>query len=92
MLARCRAAGTGGGTANKDISAKAVEADSMTDPAKSAERNKIWSAIYDKIMADAPWAPVFDEQRFTIESARMGGADDLYVHPCMFSSTTIMCK
>ena len=66
---------------NKDLDAKAAEADSMTDPAKSAERNKMWSAIYDKIMEDAPWAPVFNEQRFTIRSARMGGADNLYVDP-----------
>lgn len=66
---------------NKDLDAKAAEADSMTDPAKSAERNKMWSDIYDKIMADAPWAPVFNEQRFTIRSARMGGADNLYVDP-----------
>lgn len=66
---------------NKDLDAKAAEADSMTDPAKSAERNKMWSGIYDKIMADAPWAPVFNEQRFTIRSARMGGADNLYVDP-----------
>jgi len=66
---------------NKDLDAKAAEADSMTDPVKSAERNKMWSAIYDKIMEDAPWAPVFNEQRFTIRSARMGGADNLYVDP-----------
>ncbi|CAN7744227.1 ABC transporter substrate-binding protein [Mesorhizobium caraganae] len=66
---------------NKDLDAKAAEADSMTDPAKSAERNKMWSGIYDKIMEDAPWAPVFNEQRFTIRSARMGGADNLYVDP-----------
>ncbi|MER8444298.1 ABC transporter substrate-binding protein [Mesorhizobium sp. M1066] len=66
---------------NKDLDAKAAEADSMTDPAKSAERNKMWSAIYDKIMEDAPWAPVFNEQRFSMKSARMGGADNLYVDP-----------
>ena len=66
---------------NKDLDAKAAEADSITDPAKSEERNKMWSAIYDKIMEDAPWAPVFNEQRFTIRSARMGGADNLYVDP-----------
>ncbi|UVK39829.1 ABC transporter substrate-binding protein [Mesorhizobium sp. AR10] len=66
---------------NKDLDAKAAEADSMTDPTKAGERNKMWSAIYDKIMADAPWAPVFNEQRFTMKSARMGGADNLYVDP-----------
>jgi peptide/nickel transport system substrate-binding protein/oligopeptide transport system substrate-binding protein len=66
---------------NKDLDAKAAEADSITDPAKGEERNKMWSAIYDKIMEDAPWAPVFNEQRFTIKSPRMGGDDKLYVDP-----------
>jgi peptide/nickel transport system substrate-binding protein/oligopeptide transport system substrate-binding protein len=66
---------------NKDLDAKAAEADSITDPAKSEERNKMWSAIYDKIMEDAPWAPVFNEQRFTMRSPRMAGDDKLYVDP-----------
>lgn len=66
---------------NKDLDAKAAEADSVVDPAKAAERDKMWSAIYDKVMEDAPWAPVFNEQRFTMKSARMGGADNLYVDP-----------
>jgi oligopeptide transport system substrate-binding protein len=66
---------------NKDLDTKAAEADSITDPAKGEERNKMWSAIYDKIMEDAPWAPVFNEQRFTIKSPRMGGDDKLYVDP-----------
>ena len=34
-----------------------------------------------KIMEDAPWAPVFNEQRFTMRSTRMGGDDALYVDP-----------
>jgi peptide/nickel transport system substrate-binding protein/oligopeptide transport system substrate-binding protein len=66
---------------NEDLDKKAGEADSITDPAKAEERNKLWSEIYVKIMEDAPWAPVFNEQRFTMKSARMGGADNLYVDP-----------
>ncbi|RUW96374.1 ABC transporter substrate-binding protein, partial [Mesorhizobium sp. M8A.F.Ca.ET.023.01.1.1] len=66
---------------NKELDAKAAEADSIVDPAKAGERSKMWSDIYAKIMADAPWAPVFNEQRFTMKSARMGGADNLYVDP-----------
>ena len=30
-------------------------------------------------MQDAPWAPVFNEQRFTMRSKRMAGDDSLYV-------------
>ncbi|MFC3205532.1 ABC transporter substrate-binding protein [Aquamicrobium soli] len=66
---------------NEDLDKKAAEADSIVDPAKAEERNKMWSDIYVKIMEDAPWAPVFNEQRFTMKSARMGGADNLYVDP-----------
>jgi peptide/nickel transport system substrate-binding protein/oligopeptide transport system substrate-binding protein len=66
---------------NKDLDAEAAKADSIVDPAKAAERNKMWSDIYIKIMKDAPWVPVFNEQRFTLKSARMGGADNLYVDP-----------
>ena len=66
---------------NEELDKKAAEADSITDPARAEERNQLWSEIYLQIMEDAPWAPVFNEQRFTMKSARMGGADNLYVDP-----------
>ena len=58
----------------------ATAADSMIDPADPA-RMKDWSDVYMKVMEAAPWVPVFNEQRFTMKSARMGGADALYVDP-----------
>ncbi len=66
---------------NADLDAAAAKADSIVDPAKEAERMKAWSDIYMKVMDDAPWVPVFNEQRFTMRSPRMGGADALYVDP-----------
>ena len=33
------------------------------------------------IMDDAPWAPVFNEQRFTMKSDRLGGPDAIFVDP-----------
>ena len=33
------------------------------------------------IMADAPWAPVFNEQRFTMHAARIGGDPALFTDP-----------
>ncbi len=66
---------------NEDLDKMATAADSVTDPAKADERSKMWSEIYGKIMEDAPWVPVFNEQRFTMKSPRMGGADALYVDP-----------
>jgi oligopeptide transport system substrate-binding protein len=66
---------------NEELDAKAAEADSITDPSKSAERYRMWSEIYAGIMEDAPWVPVFHEQRFTMLSPRMAGDDRLYVDP-----------
>ena len=66
---------------NEELDKLAAEADAMTDPAKAAEREKKWSDIFVKVMEEAPWAPIFNEQRFTMRSKRMGGDDSLYVDP-----------
>ncbi|MDY6860399.1 MAG: ABC transporter substrate-binding protein, partial [Pseudomonadota bacterium] len=66
---------------NPDLDAKAVEADAMTDPAMATEREAKWREIYLAIMEDAPWVPVFNEQRFTMRSAKLGGPDEIFVDP-----------
>ncbi|MDD8023760.1 MAG: ABC transporter substrate-binding protein [Paracoccaceae bacterium] len=66
---------------DKDLDAMAAEADSITDPAKQDERLQKWSDVYMKVMEGAPWVPVFNENRYTMKSPRMGGADALYVDP-----------
>ncbi|QPC88106.1 ABC transporter substrate-binding protein [Mesorhizobium sp. NBSH29] len=66
---------------NADLDKKAAEADAIVDPAKAEDRSKMWSEIYGQVMEDAPWAPVFNEQRFTMRSPRMAGDDKLYVDP-----------
>ncbi|SFT94301.1 ABC transporter substrate-binding protein [Sedimentitalea nanhaiensis] len=66
---------------NEEVDAMATEADSMTDPDAVEARLQKWSDAYMKIMEDAPWVPVFNEQRYTMKSERMGGADALYVDP-----------
>ncbi len=66
---------------NEDLDAEATAADSMTDPAKVGDRMAMWSDVYMEVMEDAPWVPVFNEQRYTMKSKRMGGADNLYVDP-----------
>lgn len=80
----CAGAGEGGWNwskyCNEALDAEAVKADSFKDPADPA-RLALWSDIYVRIMEDAPWAPVFHEQRYTMKSPRMGGADALYVDP-----------
>ncbi len=80
----CVGAGEGGWNwskyCNEAIDAEATAADSFNDPA-APERLAMWSDVYVKVMEDAPWVPVFNEQRYTMKSPRMGGADALYVDP-----------
>ena len=66
---------------NKALDAEAKRADSMAKPEQQAERIALWSKVFTDVMADAPWVPIFNEQRFTVRSARMGGDDALYVDP-----------
>jgi ABC-type transport system substrate-binding protein len=80
----CAGAGEGGWNWSKfcdeAIDARAAEADSFADPSDPA-RLEMWSEVYRNVMAEAPWVPVFNEQRYTMKSERMGGADALYVDP-----------
>jgi ABC-type transport system substrate-binding protein len=66
---------------NKDLDKLGAEADAVTDPAKKAEREEMWRKIFIKIMDDAPWAPVFNELRFTMHSPRVKGDDSWFVDP-----------
>lgn len=66
---------------NEELDAMATKADSITDASMVDDRLKMWSDVYMAVMEDAPWVPVFNEQRFTMKSKRMGGADALYVDP-----------
>lgn len=66
---------------NEALDKRAVEADSMSDPAKVAERQAAWGKIFTDIMADAPWVPVINERRVVAKSLRMGGPDNIYIDP-----------
>ncbi len=66
---------------NEALDARAAEADAMVGADKAAARLEKWRAIFIDAMAEAPWAPVFNEQRFTMHSARLGGDDALFVDP-----------
>ena len=66
---------------NKELDGLAAKADAMSDPAKAVEREELWRSIFIKLMEDAPWAPVFNEQRFTMRAARLGGPDEIFVDP-----------
>ncbi len=66
---------------NQELDKKAAAADAITDPAKAEERIKAWRDIFIEIMDDAPWAPVFNELRFTMKADRLGGPDAIFVDP-----------
>ena len=66
---------------NEELDAMAAKADAMTDPARADERIDLWRSIFVQIMDDAPWAPVFNEQRFTMHSERLGGPKEIFVDP-----------
>ena len=66
---------------NDELDKKAMEADSMSDPSKLAERLEMWRSIYISVMEDAPWVPIFNELRFTMRVERLGGPDAIFVDP-----------
>ncbi len=53
----------------------------MTGEDQTAAREEAWRQIYLDIMEDAPWVPVFNEQRFTLHSDGIAGDDSLFVDP-----------
>ncbi len=66
---------------NKDREAEAKQADSIIDPAKQDERYDLWRQIFIKIMDDAPWVPVFDEVRYTMQTPRIAGDPAFFNDP-----------
>ena len=66
---------------NKALDDRGHAADAMVKPDQQAERIKLWSGIFDDVLKDAPWVPIFNEKRFTYHSARLGGDPVLYTDP-----------
>jgi oligopeptide transport system substrate-binding protein len=66
---------------NKDLDARATNADAMVKADQMGVRMAEWKAVFDDVMKDAPWAPVFNEKRFTYHSARLGGDPSLFTDP-----------
>jgi oligopeptide transport system substrate-binding protein len=66
---------------NKELDARAEKADAMVKSDQAEARILEWRAIFDEVLKDAPWAPVFNEKRFTYHSARLGGDPALFTDP-----------
>ncbi len=66
---------------NKDLDARAEKADAMVKGDQTGARIGEWKAIFDDVLKDAPWAPIFNEKRFTYHSTRLGGDPALFTDP-----------
>jgi ABC-type transport system substrate-binding protein len=66
---------------NKEIEARAAKADGMASDDQAAARIDAWRQIFVDIMEEAPWVPVFNEVRFAMHSARIGGKDIFFADP-----------
>ena len=66
---------------NKALDDRATAADAKVKAEDQAARIDEWKAIFDDVVKDAPWAPVFNEKRFTYHSARLGGDPSLFTDP-----------
>jgi oligopeptide transport system substrate-binding protein len=66
---------------NPDLDKRAEEANAMTNPADADKRAAAWGKIYTDLMADAPWAPIFNEKAYVIHSARIAGPEGVFADP-----------
>ncbi len=60
---------------------RAKKADAMVKADQAEQRISEWKGVFDDVLKDAPWAPVFNEKRFTYHSARLGGDPALFTDP-----------
>jgi peptide/nickel transport system substrate-binding protein len=81
----CRAATRGGWNwswyCNEAIDAEAEEANALVDPSRQEERTELWRSIFVKIMDDAPWVPIMNDEHFILHSARILGDPSLFTDP-----------
>ena len=70
---------------NKELDARGLKADTLVRDDQKVERLNEWRAIYDILLQDAPWAPIFHEKRFTYHSGRLGGDPSLFTDPTRLS-------
>ena len=66
---------------NPDLDKRAEEANAMTNPADADKRAAAWGKIFTDLMADAPWAPVFNEKAYIIHSKRIDGPKGVFADP-----------
>ncbi len=63
------------------LDTRANAADTMVAPDQQPERVALWTGIFGDVIKQAPWAPIFNEKRFTFHSARITGDPRLFTDP-----------
>ncbi len=63
---------------NKDVDALAAQAKGENDPAK---RKQMYADVQNKIMADAPWVPIWHQEWYTLLSDRV---QQFWLHPVWY--------
>ena len=66
---------------NSALDQRANEADTMVADQQAPARIDAWKGIFNDVLKDAPWVPVFNENRFTFHSERLGGDPALFTDP-----------
>lgn len=66
---------------NKALDDRAAKADALVKDDQKDARITQWMGIFDDVLKDAPWAPIFNEKRFTYHSERLGGDPKLFTDP-----------
>ncbi|WP_242041248.1 ABC transporter substrate-binding protein [Leptolyngbya sp. FACHB-261] len=66
---------------NESLDAMAKQADAMVKPEQAEARAEMYKQIFTKVMDDAPWVPIFNEQRFNVHSAKLAGPGNVWIDP-----------
>jgi oligopeptide transport system substrate-binding protein len=66
---------------NEALDQRANQADTMVTAEQVGARTEAWKGIFNDVLKDAPWAPIFNEKRFTFHSERLGGDPLLFTDP-----------
>ena len=82
----CRSAVKGGWNwafyCNKDVGALAHKANLMYKQNQKMQRLRLWTRIFDEIMNDAPWVPVYNQIRYIMHSTKISGKPkNVFVDP-----------
>lgn len=66
---------------NEALDQEAKAADAMVQDSQTEERVTAYRELFTQIMDEAPWVPIFHEERMTAHSQRMAGDQEVWLDP-----------